>query len=440
MAKNTRKDTVLSVRDVEPDLVEAVKKLSNKLGRPLQGVVIVNKEFVNHPDRYMDKSGFFKEVVCDFNNPDELQSALRPYEDRLLAVTCRIENAIQQFRKLIPFLPYVDTPSETALLWCTEKQLMRDRLKNYSQSLVPGYYYVEETDLGKFEKTAEQLSYPVIVKPNGLKASLLVTKCDNKVELMDSLKKIFEVIDDVYAKERGTGRPGVLVEDMIQGDMYSIDAYVDAKGDIYCLPLVRVVTAHELGKPGFYSYRHIVPVDISREEMAKAQSAAKASIKALNLNSSSAHIELFHAPDGWKIIELGPRIGGYRADLYRQAYGVDHFYNDLAVRVGLEPEIPTRPIGHAAGLNVYAEEEGIIESITGLEAVRELPSVVYVKAHAKPGDLALFASSGGKLIVDGILSNADPKRLEYDVNKVRQLVNIKVRPQKTSIGQLASMH
>lgn len=421
------KDVVISVRDVEPELVAAVKKLSRELGRPLHGVVLVNPEFVDHPERYKDESGFFKEVICDYDNPAELQKAVQPYQDRLLAVVCRIENAVQLFRKLIPFVPFVDTPSETALLWCTEKQLMRDRLATYDKTLVPEYYYLNQTDLPEFEKKTEHLKYPVIVKPNGLKASLLVTRCDTKDQLITNLYSTFDVIDEVYKKERGTGEPGILVEEMMVGDMYSTDAYVDARGNIYCLPLVRVITAHEIGQPGFYSYRHIIPVGLPEAEVQKAFKAAKASIRALNLNSSSAHIELFHTTDGWKIIELGPRIGGYRAPLYAEAYGIDHFYNDLLIRIGKEPIINATPIKHAAGFNMYPDEEGVIESIEGMEEASKLPSVVYIKAHADAGEVALFAGSGGKLIVDGILSNADPAQLEADMQTIRQIVKIRVR-------------
>ncbi|HVS79084.1 MAG TPA: ATP-grasp domain-containing protein [Candidatus Saccharimonadales bacterium] len=430
MSEDNNRDVIISVRDVEPELVEAVKKLGKRLGRELHGVVLINKEFYHHPDRYKDKTGFFKEVVCDFNDPNELQAAIKPYADRLLAITCRLENAIQQFRKVLPFVPYIDTPTESALLWCTEKQLMRDRLKTYDRSLVPEYHYLSKEDLSDFEQAADGLRYPVIVKPNGLKASLLVSKCDNKKELMNCLYKTFEVIDEVYEKERGTGLPGVLVEEMIQGDMYSTDAYVDARGNIYCLPLVRVTTAHEVGKPGFYGYRIMTPVSLSQQETQKAFEAASKAIKALNLNSSTAHIEMFHTKDGWKIIELGPRIGGYRASIYRHAYDIDHFYNDLAIRIGLKPEISTEPKAYATGLNIYADEEGIIESIKGLEEARKLPSAVYVAAHAKPGDPAIFAGNGGMLIVDAILTHNDKDQLEADVRRLNELVKINVRAQQ----------
>jgi biotin carboxylase len=418
------RDTILSINVVEPPLVKAVQMHSEEMNIKLKGLLLVHKNYASQPGRPKDDSGIFEEVICDFDNEDELQAALKPYEDRLLAMTCRYESAIQPMRKVIPFVPYIYTPTETSLIWATEKPLMRDRMANYDRNLVPKYHYLEEVDINKIEDIVKDFEFPIIVKPASLAEALLVTRCNDMQELKDCLVNTFRIINDVYTREHRQNKPGLLVEEMMQGDMYSTDAYVMHDGEIFCLPLVKVITAHAAGLPGFYSYRHIIPVDISEEEQKAAFATASSSIKALNLRSTTTHIEMFRTPQGWKIIEVGARIGGYRNDLYREAYGIEHFYNDLAVRMGIKPKMPTEPNKHAAGINIYADQEGVIESINGVEEASKLSSVVFLAKHAKTGDKALFASNGGQLIVDGILSNEDPEQLEKDVTEVRRLVNI----------------
>jgi biotin carboxylase len=422
----TERDIIISIREVEPGLVAAVKRLSATLGRPLRGVTLVDKGFVDNKHRVRDETGFFEEVICDFNDPDALQRAIKPLSNRILTATCRFETAIQDFRKAIPFMPYIATPTESSLAWSTEKILMRDRLHAYDESLTPKYVYLTSVDSGAAHRLVRDFEFPVIVKPNGLYASLLVSRCEDQTELEACLERTFDVIHEIYDRENGTGEPSVLVEEMMQGDMYSVDAYVTPTGEVHCLPLVKVVTAHSIGKPGFYSYRHIIPTGLSDQEVAAANKTAIAAVHALNLRASTAHIEMFHTSHGWKVIELGPRIGGYREGLYGEAYGIDHYYNDLAVRIGAQLEIPTVPIKHAAGINIYAEKEGIITAISGIDQARRLESVVFLEAHAQVGDRALFAGSGGELIVDAILSNKDPEQLERDVAQVRELVTIQV--------------
>jgi len=421
------RNVVVSVRGVEPGLVAAVKKLEARLGRPLQGIDLVDVKSINNPDRIEDKTGTFKEIICNFENKAELQNVLKPYMDTALVATCRLEDAIKDFRQVITFLPYISTPSELSLQWCTEKAMMRDRLHAYDLALVPKYVNLEAYDSQTLSEAIAGFEFPVIVKPNGLYSSLLVSRCNDRQALEACLARTFEVIGDIYAHRDGTGAPSVLVEEMIQGDMYSVDAYVDPYGKFYSLPPIQVITAHSLGLPGFYSYRHIVPTGLNEEQLAGLYDTARASMRALNLRSTTAHIELFLSPSGWKIIELGPRIGGYREDLYREAYGTDHHYNDLLVRLGLEPEIPTQIIKHAAGVNIYAEEEGIITEISGMDEAQKLPSLVTLGAHhAQVGDMALFADNGGELIVDAVLSNVDAEQLEADVARLRELITIKI--------------
>lgn len=421
------RDIVLTINVVEPGLVKAVKEHSKLLGKDLKGLVLVDREYAQQdPDRPRDKSGFFKEIICDFSSPRELQKVLKPYIDRLLVATCRYESAIEPFRKVIPFLPYIHTPSETSLLWSTEKPSMRDRLHAYDDTLVPRYVYMDERDMPDFEELIKDFKFPVIVKPSVLAAGLLITACKEKKELEKILKKTFRLMQKMYAKERRGKKPRLLIEEMMQGDMYSTDAYVTHDGRVFCMPLVEVITAHFIGIPGFYSYRHIIPVKLSEAEIKRGFKAAEDAIRALNLSSTTTHIELFLTKDGWKIIEVGARIGGYREALYREAYGAEHYYNDLAVRMGMEPKMPGKPLRHAAGMNIYADEEGYITSIDGLEEAQKLESIVFLNSHAQPGDLALFAGNGGRLIIDGILSNKDPKKLEADVAKVRELIKINV--------------
>jgi len=418
------KNVVLSINVVEQPLVAAVNRLSRELGVELKGLLLVDEHYAGHESRPKDTSGLFQEIICDFKDQDALQKALKPYMDTILVATVRYESAIQPFRKVIPFLPYVITPTETSLLWATEKPLMRARMAAYDRRLVPQHQYLEQQDLPKLDLLIDGFTYPMIVKPASLAEALLVTRCNDEQALRSCLDDTFTVIQGIYDREHRQNKPGLLIEEMMQGPMYSTDAYVMPDGEVFCLPLVEVITAHAVGLPGFYSYRHIIPTNLSQDEINEAFRVSTDSIRALNLRATTTHIELFRTPEGWKIIEVGARIGGYRNDLYREAYDVDHFYNDLCVRMGKKPIMPGEPVRHAAGINIYADEEGTITAIEGLEEAKKLASVVYLDQHANPGDAAVFADKGGQLIVDGILSNTDKEQLEKDVAKVRELVTI----------------
>lgn len=421
------KDIVLSIDVVEPGLINAMQLLSKELGRPLQGIVLVHKEYANAPERPIDTTGTFREIIVDFDNADELQQAILPFMDRILVVTTRYEDAIPHLRQVIPFVPYINTPTESSLEWAAEKPLMRDRLKTYDPKLVPKYVRLDADDLPNWEECTKDLTFPVIVKPGSLWSSFLVSRCDNKEELDDCLRATFEIIGKVYGRWKRVTKPTVLVEEMMQGDMYATDAYVSQNGAIHCLPLTKVITAASLGLPGFYGHSVIVPTDLPEAEVEKAFAAAKAAIRALHLRSTTAHIELFHTNNGWKIIELGARIGGRREKLYREVFGIEHHYNDLANRAGMEPKIPTEVIRHARSEDLYADKEGVLEAIDGLDEAEQLESMVYMHVSAEPGEKVFFADKGGDVLVDAILSNPDKAKLEADAVKLREVIQFKIK-------------
>lgn len=419
-------DTILTVNVVEPGLVRAVELLSKKLGRKLKGLALIDMAYVDYAARPRDTTGLFEEIVCDFNDPDEIQEALKPYEGRLLAATARYEEAMQPFAKIIPFIPYLHNPSESSLYWATNKSQMRNRLKSYDPTLVPRYQYMEIEDIPRLAELTKDFTFPVIVKPSGLAKSLLVNRCESPQELKECLDRTFHLVFNAYDRERYPDTPSVLVEEMILGDQYSVDAYVMYDGETLCLPPVKVTTAHALGLNGFYAYETSLPSDLSDEEVVAAYQASVAAVRALNLRSTTAHIELYRTKEGWKIIELAARIGGFRDILYREVYGVEHFYNDLLVHMGIKPEIPTQQLKYAAAIKIYSDEEGIIGHIQGMEEAKKLSSIMYLHAHSNVGDMALFVMNGGDPVVDGILTNENSDQLVKDIAEVRKLVKISI--------------
>ncbi|MDO8266196.1 MAG: ATP-grasp domain-containing protein [Candidatus Saccharibacteria bacterium] len=421
------KITIIAIDRAESEVGRAAKKLAENLSADVSAYMLVNHSYIGTPAYKGDETnGFFKEVVCDFNDTYELTKILNDICEGQVILHCRLEEAIQDYQKVIALLnnPYTQTVESLEL--STKKYKMRKAISSKYPEICPKFVQIEsQFDLN--ESLIQNFKFPVIIKPNGLHSSFFVTKCNNYNEVEENVNDIFEKLKSVYEREYGTGKPSLVIEEFMEGEMYSIDAYVTHNNDYYFLPIIRVVTAAELGLDGYYSYRHIVPTDLNEEEIAKANKCAKKGMEALGLKSSTTHVELYKTPDGWKIIEIGPRIGGYRQELYLESFGIDHYYNDLLIHSGKEPIVTHSHEKHAAGLNIYADYEGTILSIEGVEEAQKLPSVVSLKCHVAVGDKAVFASNGGQFLVDGILSNQNKEELEADVATVRSLIKFKIQ-------------
>ena len=424
LANNSDRNIAIFLNDFDQEYADALVKLSDKLGRPLRGVILVDTEVKANGRNVPDEDNIFEQIVCDFSDDKELRTFTRAIESQVLLVTCSSERNQPYLQQLLPHLPYIYGPTESSLEWATHKAKMRDMLGSYDSSLAPKVQHIESHSEEAIQKALTNLTFPMIVKPTGLASSMLVSKVNNETELRITLKEGFQVIGRIYRRDRGRGKPGFIAEEYIDGTMYSTDVYVNEQGTVWPLPLVRSRTAHSVGREGFYIYQADSHTELSGEEIDEGHIAASKAVHALGLRSCVAHVELFHTSNGWKIIELGPRAGGKRQYVYSIAYGIDHAYNELLVKIGLEPEISDQTIAYCTTINLYAENEGTITAIENFDEVRQHPSVYMLTMRAKVGDQALLSHNGGKLIADGVVWHTDLAQMQKDAEYVRSTIKI----------------
>ncbi len=438
LATDPNRTIALFLNDFDQEFADALEKLSKHLRRPLHGMILLDKWVKAEGRNVVDKKGQFETIVCDFSSDVALKELVAPMESQLLFVTCSSERNQPFLKKLLPFVPELLGPTESSLDWSTHKAEMRRLLESYDASLVPKTFVIDAFSDLAVQAASEELQFPVIIKPTGLAASMLVSKAHDKQELKKLLRHGFRVVDSIYSRDTGRGKPGFIIEEFIEGDMYSLDAYVNNTGTVWSLPLLRSKTADTQGKPGFYVYQADSYVELTAREKANGQATAKQAIHALGLRSCVAHVELFHTKSGWKIVELGPRAGGLRQDVYFASYGVDHAYNEFLVKIGLEPELPTKQVAYSTTVNIYPDTEGVITKIEGFDTARQNPSMYRLIQQAKPGDTALLSTNGGKLIIRGVMCNVDRTQLEKDAAFVRSILKVHTKPlvpsQQTKTG------
>lgn len=412
------RDIIIFVNAIRPKTFQALADYEAESGRRFTPIVLVDEAIKDSIFACNGQHNLPKKVTvvtADFHSAASLREALRPYQDRIFAVTAQYENSIQELRTLLPYLPYLPTPTEKSLIWATEKKHMRAMLEAHNPDLVPKYMEVFDAAPKTIARIEATISYPVVVKPSGLEGSLLVSLVNNTEELTATLTRTFVAMQAAYDTWIKRQKPAVLIEAFMVGDKYTIDVYVDAEGACQFAPMVGDIVARNVGYDDFFGYRAFLPSGLSDEETKKGQAAAAEACQALGLRSTTAHVELMHTAHGWKIIELGPRIGGYRHELYEQAYGVNHIVNDIRNRAGEAPHIPTTLQKHASVFNIYPRQEGVLTAVHGLDELERLASFIYVTQRTAVGQRALFAKNGGDVVLNIMLSHADKAQLEADI-------------------------
>jgi phosphoribosylamine-glycine ligase len=272
----------------------------------------------------------------------------------------------------------------------------------------------------------EKIKFPMIVKPANLAQSLLVTICYHEEDLERSLSSAYRQIRKIYKENSRAEAPKLMVEEYMEGDMYSVDAYVNSIGNLYFCPMVKVVTGKNIGHDDFYNYLHLSPTGLKKETIERAHEAAAAGIHALGLRSTTAHVELMKIDDEWKLIEIGPRVGGFRHMLHQLSCDIDHSLNDVLIRLPKKPQIPKKCKGFAATLKWYPKKEGKITKLKGIKKCQELKSCVKLIQLKKVGDRCRFAKNGGKAVFTLTLFNTERSKLLADIRRVEQLVDVQI--------------
>ncbi|MGM0629479.1 MAG: ATP-grasp domain-containing protein, partial [Patescibacteria group bacterium] len=248
-------------------------------------------------------------IRCNLDSAKAVTQAIKPYENELLAVTCRGEGNIPAFQKVIPHVPYLRTPTTESLEWSTNKLKMRRRFNAYDHNITPKFTVVQDAKEKSLKKIEEKVGFPLIIKPVGLASSLLVSVAYYPEELEQSLKKTLRKIQKIYKEMNGRGEPEVLVEQFIDGNMYSVDAHIGSRGAVYFNPFVHIKTGRSVGFDDFFGYQQSTPAGLNKNSIKEAQEVSIKAIRALKLRSTTAHIELLQTEKGWKVIEVGPRMG-----------------------------------------------------------------------------------------------------------------------------------
>jgi biotin carboxylase len=417
----TKKDIILFVGAIPAGVLKQIHDYEQKNNRSFRIALLYNKKEKDVSPELLKNRNIIP-IACETEPTDRITEALLPYKDQLLAVTCRSEQSIPFFKQVIPHVPYLRTPTERSLDWSTRKVLMRRRFSAYNKSITPEFSVATDAKKATLDHIETKLGFPVIVKPEGLAQSVLVGICYHREELEKVLRNTFRRVDQAYKESKGRGEPGVLVEQFIEGDLYSIDAYVSSRGRVTFCPPVYVKTGKSIGFDDFFGYQQMTPTQLSKENTEKAESIAKTAIHALGLRSITAHVELIKTEKGWKVVEVGPRVGGFRDSMYKMSFDINHTMNDILIRIPEKVRAPKKILGHSATFKFFAKKEGILTKLTGIKKVQALESFKHITINKKIGDRCTFAKNGGKSVFNISLFNENRSKLLADIRRMEQTI------------------
>jgi len=260
---------------------------------------------------------------------------------------------------------------------CRDKHLTRQALDACG---VPQPRSALVADLSQAAAAADQLGYPVVLKPRAMGGSLGVVRADRPADLAAT----FEFARDCEVPGSWRYDEGVLVEQYVPGPEISVDAAV-YHGEL--MPMF--VARKRIGYPPYFEeVGHVVDAADPLLTDPGLASVMRAAHAALGFTDGMTHAEYKLTPDGPKVIEVNARLGGDLIPyLGLRASGLDPGLAAAAVACGRRPEL-TADRSAAAGVQFfYAEQDDtVIEGIWFSPAALP-PETDRAVTLAGPGDV-----------------------------------------------------
>lgn len=270
-------------------------------------------------------------------------------------------------------LPY-NAPS--AVNTTRDKGIMRERL---AHRYVPQPPFVIVRSTHEALTAAEQLTFPVVLKPISLSASQGVIRIDKAAGIPTSVDRVRRIL----AKR---GRPSdepLLLEKFIPGKEVAVEGLL-SNGVLTILAIFD--KPDPLNGPFFEETLYVTPSRLPRSTQNTICSVTSDASVALGLTEGPIHAELRVQGDHASILEIASRsIGGLCARSLRFGLGVSLEQLILRHAIRLPIRETTRTDAASGVMMLPIPRSGRLVSVAGVEQARGIQGVAGVEITMSPG-------------------------------------------------------
>jgi biotin carboxylase/acetyltransferase-like isoleucine patch superfamily enzyme len=328
-------------------------------------------------------------------------------------VTSQMENPLRLMARLGEEMGYFFHSPEI-IEQCRNKYLMKQVFEKNAIPCAKGILINPDHRITENELSINDLCFPLIVKPTDAHSSQGVVKVDNYDELINAVKKAISFSTDGAA----------VIEEFLDGPEYSIEA-ITFQGETHIIQYTeKIITPY----PHTVEMGHIQPANLNDYQKENLHQLVVNAVKALQIDNSASHVEVKFCKDGFKIVEVGARLGGDFISSYltKASTGIDMDKASIMVALGLKPNVrPTQtkfsyikyvelPVGKKVKEVVRTYQDSIFER------------VVFMNIFVSPGDVISPIEHSGQRSACFIVSAESLEELKNIAEKVDTIIKEKL--------------
>ncbi|WP_185908022.1 ATP-grasp domain-containing protein [Psychrobacillus soli] len=258
----------------------------------------------------------------------------------------------------------------------------KTRLSLKDQPYTPKFFLIKPDESIPTDTICKQLNFPIIVKSpksTGSKDVLLATGKEQLEKHIESLRN-------------KSPDNSIMIEEYIEGEQYLVEALVHKHKARIVGVIEQEITKNKRFIITGYGVLANVPVRIRTGIEQVLQSI----ITELGIENGALHLEIRLSTNGWKLIEINPRIsGGAMNKMIQAAFGFSLVEETLKLFLGKSPALVPKHKKYVFTKYVVSTKKGILEKVTGKGRAKKFPGVVEVYVKPRIGTLLIPPLSMG---------------------------------------------
>ncbi|MGN4127898.1 ATP-grasp domain-containing protein [Lysinibacillus sphaericus] len=257
--------------------------------------------------------------------------------------------------------------SSEAIEMMEDKEKTRNFLKDQPYS--PEFYLIKP-----YESFTKEMDYPVIVKSPKSTGSKDVLLAADQSQLHTHLR---------FLQNKNPGET-IMIEEYIDGPQYLVEAFVHKRQAHIIGIIEQEITQGKRFIITGYGVLAEVPIAIQ----SGIEEVLQSIVKAFNIENGTLHLELRLTAQGWKLIEINPRIsGGAMNNMLLAAFGFSLVEETLKLFLGEQPNVKPRHRKFIFTKYVIVESRGVLERVIGKTRASKSTGVVDVYVKPRKGTI-----------------------------------------------------
>lgn len=250
-----------------------------------------------------------------------------------------------------------------------------------------------------YHDVSENGKYKVMIKTSrGENSRFLDLNIKSENEAAAAYLKMDAAVRDFVARPEAkqttfSSHPGIMMERMLEKNPGTEETSVEVVMQNAKAAFAIVSDTKGLGEKGQLAGGILIfPGQTAVGDHAELIASAERALKALGLTDGNARLDMFSTPEGPRVIEINPFMGGVAIwQAVKSLTGMSLVEQGFRATLGLPVDPGHAPDGVIHYIFLASSRNGTLEGVEGLESARNMPGVELARVFVEKGDRIVAA-------------------------------------------------